>query len=234
MDDIDDLGSQVIAGILDLQRGFIVGRENRAVCLGGQRFDNGTCHVEIQRCSGNGTGRDDIRNDAVIMFLIFCQLRIRQEAEVVFHVTERFCGADGVDTEELCFAVDKGCICGTGFGLMQAAGLMEIFNNLGGQINAAFVEQIDGQIAFVVTRCKFDVGQMHERVDGIRGEIGNLAEQVTDVRLTVVVHIDICVLGCLCHFIKRPCSVKNVIIKLIGVFVQFSVQCLVEVNNVRV
>ena len=38
MDDIDDLGSQVIAGILDLQRGFIVGRENCAVCLGGQGY----------------------------------------------------------------------------------------------------------------------------------------------------------------------------------------------------
>ena len=68
---------------------------------------------------------------------------------------------------------------------------MEIFDDLGCQIDTLFIDEIDGDIAVTVVRCKFDVGQVHERVDGSRCEVGDIAELVLDIGLTVVVQVNI-------------------------------------------
>ena len=90
VDDIDHLRGGVVTGVLDLQRGFVVFRENLYVGFTAKNFENGA--DEVKTVVGN-RNRDETEFGGIVRggnigFLKFVQLRIRENRKVNFRITE--------------------------------------------------------------------------------------------------------------------------------------------------
>ena len=113
LDEVDHLGGQVVTGVLDLQSSLIPSGRDVTVGFGGKCFQTSADHIEVLGCSGDTAEEVGVVNQVLVFSLFFVELRIRQDTEVVLHVTQRLCSTEVGVAEEHHTTFDEDVLVGS-------------------------------------------------------------------------------------------------------------------------